>query len=311
VSGVFGKGSNTTTSTQTPAAMPYYQNLLGLAQGVYNNNPYQAYGGELTAGINAQQQAGFGNINANANFAQPYINQAAQYTQQAAQPITGAQIQGYESPYTQQVVNATQAQFNNQNQQAQSQLLGNAAAQGALGGDRTAVAQANLAGQQQLAQAPVIANLENHGYQNAEQMAVQQQQNLGQQAHALGNLGVAGENAALTGANAQVGAGTLEQQTQQAQDQALYGQFMQQQAFPYQQLQWLAGIDTGVGSQMGGTSTTTGPPPNMLAQMFGLGIAGAGAYNKATSSARGGRIAGFAPRRHGHAGRCRAAGGWL
>ena len=68
------------------------------------------------------------------------------YANQSAQDITGADIARYQSPYTQQVVDATQAQFNNQNAQQQSQLLGNAAAQNALGGDRAAVAQANLAG---------------------------------------------------------------------------------------------------------------------------------------------------------------------
>jgi len=293
----FGKGSNqnTTTTTQTPdpAAMAAYRGLLNRAAGVANL-PYQAYGGEGVAPINAQQYAGIGNINQNAGFALPYIQQATQYANQAAQPITGAQIAGFQSPYTQQVVNATEAQFNNQNAQQQQQVLGNAIAQGALGGDRTAVAQANLAGQQQMAEAPVIAGLYNQGYQNAQQMALAQQQAMAQGAYSLGNLGVAGQNAALTGANAQVGAGSLEQQTQNALDQYLYGQFMQGQAFPYQQAQWLAGIDTGVGSQMGGTSTTTGPPPNPWNTAAGLGVAALGAMAP-SKSASGGRIRGFAP----------------
>jgi len=293
----FGKGSNqnqtTTTQTPDPAAMAAYRGLLNRAAGVANM-PYQAYGGEGVAPINAQQYAGIGNINQNAGFALPYIQQATQYANQAAQPITGAQIAGFQSPYTQQVVNATEAQFNNQNAQQQQQVLGNAIAQGALGGDRTAVAQANLAGQQQMAEAPVIAGLYNQGYQNAQQMALAQQQAMAQGAYSLGNLGVAGQNAALTGANAQVGAGSLEQQTQNALDQYLYGQFMQGQAFPYQQAQWLAGIDTGVGSQMGGTSATTGPPPNPWNTAAGLGIAALGAMAP-SKSASGGRIRGFAP----------------
>ena len=272
--------------------MSQYYNLLNQA-GQIGSNPYQAYGGELTAGINQQQMQGIGNINANAGFAQPYIQQAAQYANQAASPISAAQIEQYESPYTQQVVNATQNQFNTQNAQQQSQVTGNAAAQGALGGDRSAVAQALTAGQQQMAQAPVIAGLENQGYQSGLSTALQEQQNMGQAAYSLGNLGVAGQNAALTGANAQVGAGSLEQQTQQQQDQALMNAFYQQEFAPEAMLSWQAGIDTGVGSQMGGQSTTTGPPPNALAQMLGLGVAGLGAYGK-MGSARGGRIAGFA-----------------
>jgi hypothetical protein len=267
--------------------MSSYYNLLNQA-GQVAQTPYQAYGGELVAGVNAQQMQGIGGINANAGFAQPYIQQAGQYAQQAAAPISAAQIQQYESPYTQQVVNATQAQFANQNAQQQSQVQGNAAAQGALGGDRTAVAQALTAGQQQAQEAPVIAGLENQGYQTGLSTALQEQQNLGQAAYSMGNLGVAGQNAALTGANAQVGAGSLEQQTQQALDTALYGQYAQQQAYPYQQLSWLAGIDTGVGSNMGGTSSTTGPAPNPYSTYAGLGLLGAGLL-----LARGGKVPGF------------------
>jgi hypothetical protein len=292
----FGKGSNQTTSTQSPnpQAMAAYNSLLGRA-GQVANTPYQAYGGEGVAGINAQQMMGIGNINANAGFAQPYIQQASQYANQAAQPLTASQIQQYESPYTQDVINATQNQFNTQNAQQQSQVMGNAAAQGALGGNRAGVAQALTAGQQQQAQAPVIAGLQNQGYQIGLQTALAEQQNQGQAAYSLGNLGVAGQNAALTGANAQIGAGSLQQQTQQALDQYLYGQYQQQQAYLYQQLSWLAGIDTGVGSNMGGQSQTTGPAPNPFSQFLGLGALGLGAYNaynKSQQSKRGGRIAG-------------------
>jgi hypothetical protein len=273
----FGKGSNQTVSTQTPnpAAMSSYYNLLNQA-GRVAQTPYDPYGGELVAGVNAQQMQGIGNINANAGFAQPYIAQAGQYAQEAAAPISAAQIQQYESPYTQDVVNATQAQFANTNAQQQSQVQGNAAAQGALGGDRTAVAAALTAGQQQAQEAPVIAGLENQGYQTGLSTALQEQQNLGQAAYSMGNLGVAGQNAALTGANAQVGAGSLEQQTQQAQDTALMNAFYQQEFAPEAMTSWEAGIDTGVGSNMGGTSTTAAPPPNQMANYLGLGILGLG-----------------------------------
>jgi hypothetical protein len=279
-----GKGTNTTTNQTTsspdPAAAAAYQSLLQRAQGVAST-PYQAYTGELTAPINSQQQAGISGINQNANFAQPAVNQAIGIAGNAANPLTQAQIQNYQNPYTQDVVNATQAQFNNQNEQAQQGLTGNAIAQGALGGNRTGVASANLAGQQQLAQAPVIAGLYNQSYQQGLQTAAQQyQQNPLAAAGSLANFGISGQGAALSGAGAQLGAGTLEQQTQQAADTANYGQYQQAQAYPYQQTQWLAGLDTGVGSQLGGNSSTTGPAPNQTAQYAGLGLAAAGMFLK-------------------------------
>lgn len=292
------KGSQTTSSTSAPnpQAMAAYTDLLGRAAGVAST-PFTPYGGEFVAPLNAQQNQAGANINANAGFAQPYIQQGAQYATAAAQPISPAQIAQYQSPFTQQVVNATQAQFNNQNQQQLENVRGNAVAQGALGGDREAVGEANLSNQQNLSQAPVIAGLYNQGYNTALSTALQEQQNLGQSAYSLGNLGVAGQNAALSGANAQLGFGTLGQSTQQGLDQALYNQFLAQQGFPFQEAQWQAGIDTAVGSQMGGTSSTTGPPPNQTGQFLGLGLAGLSLLNRGggvRGRAHGGKIPGFA-----------------
>lgn len=280
-----GKGSNTTTTSSSntsradPQADALYRQILERAQGAAET-PYQSYNGELVAPVNAQQNLGIGNINSYAGFAQPYIERAAGYANQAAGPISASQIQNYMSPYTQSVVDATQAQFNNQNQQQQQQLTGNAISQGALGGNRVGVAQANLAGQQATAQNPVIAGLYSQGYQQALGAAQQDAQRQQAAAYSLGNLGVAGQNAGLTGAQSQVGAGTLQQQTQQGLDTANYGQFMQEQGYPYQQLSWLAGLGTGVGSQLGGTSSSSGsstaPASNNMSQWLGLGTAALG-----------------------------------
>jgi len=274
-----GKGSQTQTSTSAPnpQAMQLYQNLLTQAQSVAGT-PYTPYTGELVAPINQQQSQGIAGINNTAGFALPNIQTALGYANAAAQPITAQNIAQYTNPYTESVVNATQAQFNNQNQQQLQGVRGNAIAQGALGGNREAIAEAELANQQQLAQAPVIAGLQSQGYQQGVGTALAEQAAMGQGAYSVGNLGVAGENAGLTGANAQIGAGTLEQQTQQAQLAAAYQQFLNQQAYPFQTTQWLAGIGTGVGSQMGGTSSTTGPAPNTTAQWLGLGLTGAGLF---------------------------------
>lgn len=294
------KGNTTTNTSTAPSAqaMGAYQNVLGQAQNVAQT-PFNPYQGEFTAPINAQQNMGVSGINANANSASAPVNEALQLEQQAANPLTAQQIQNYQNPYTQQVVNATEAQFQNQNAQQQQQVLGNAAAQGALGNDRTGVAQANLAGQQQIAQDPVIANLYNQSYTQALQTAQQQyQQNPQQAAYGLTSTGIGGQNAALQGAGAQFGVGTSEQQTQQAQDTALYNQYLMQQAYPFQTTQWLAGIDSGVGSQMGGTSQTQAPTPSPFSQILGAGVAGAGLAGTLgwkPFSADGGAIKGYAP----------------
>ena len=63
----------------------------------------------------------------------------------------------------------------------------------------------------------------------------------------------------MQGGQAQLGAGTVEQQTQQALNQALYNQFLQQQGYPYQVAQFLGNIAMGTGALSGSTTTTTQP----------------------------------------------------
>lgn len=283
--------------TSTVGPSPQLQSELNQVWGMASpaaQNPFQQYGGQFVAPINPQQSTGIGGINNAAGIYSPY-GQAANsalspaqgsiqgglaggmgYTMAGAQPVGAAQINQYMSPYIQSVVNPTVAEQNYQNQVQSSALTGNAISAGAFGGDRAGVAQANLANTQQLAEAPVIAGLYNQGYNTALGAAQQQQQTELQAGNQLGNLGLAGgqaygnlantyaglgttgQNNALTAAQAQLGAGTLQQQTQQAQDTALYNQFLQEQAYPFQTSQFLSNIVQGTGPLYGSTTTSTG-----------------------------------------------------
>lgn len=240
--------------------------------------PYQGFTGQEVAPVNAQQMAGIGDIN-------KYTGQIAG----TAAPISAADIQRYQDPYTNQVIQATQADFDTQNARAQSQVTGNAAAQGALGGDRIGVAQALTAEGQARVQAPVIAGLRSQGYQQAVGTAENQQQQA-----------LRANQAALQGAGQEIGAGTLQQQTQQAQDTQARQDYYQQQGYPFQVAQWLAAIDTGVGGSMGSTSTSTGqgttqgPTPNIFSQIAGLGLAGLSLVPKNDGGRITGKLAGFA-----------------
>lgn len=270
-------GSKTQQSTSQQTSTPVNQQALSQIYGQVANaaqTPYTPYGGELTAGINGQQTAGINTINSASNAAQPYYNQAAGLVNSASNPLTAAQIQQYQNPYTQNVVNATQAQFNDQNGQQQNSLKGTAAQQGALGGDRQAVAQAQLAGQQQLAQAPTIANLYANSYNSGLSTAAQQyQQNPLAAASALSGLGTSSENAGLAGGTAQLAAGTQQQTTQQSADTANYQQYLAQQANPYQNAAFLEqyGLPAALGQGSTSSGTQTSPGPSVLGQIAGLG----------------------------------------
>lgn len=277
-----GKGTNTTNTSSSTSASPQatalYQQILQQAQGVAAT-PYQAYSGELTAPVNSQQQTGIAGINANANYASPFVTQAAGLATGASNPLTQSQIQSYLNPYTQNVVDTTNAQMLHDQGTQMAQLQGNQIAQGALGGNATGVAKGILAANNSRNMAATDAGLYSTGYQGALNTAYQQyQQNPLAAAGSLANFGIAGQNAALTGANAQLGAGTLEQQTQQAQDTANYNAYAQAQAYPFQTTQWLAGLATGVAPGLGSSSTgySTAPAPNQTAQYLGAGVAGAG-----------------------------------
>jgi uncharacterized protein (TIGR02594 family) len=324
-----GQQSTTTSQTPNPTALAAYNNLIGSASSLAQT-PFTPYTNQMVAPLTSEQNAGITGINSYANAAQPgisaaeglvnqsvpYLNesggllgQSAGLYQGAANPLTTSQINQYMNPYTQDVVSATEQQFNLQNAQQQNNLVGNAASVGALGGNRIGVAQAQLAGQQQTAEAPVIAGLYNQAYQTGLGTAETEfQQNpeaaaagmtntasgltntasgLNNAAYGLGSLATAGQSAGLQGAGAQIQAGTLQQQTQQAIDTNAYNYYLSELGYPYQQLNFESGIDTGVGSLMGGTGVTQGPTPSMLGQVAGLGIAGAGLYNSGAFSALG------------------------
>jgi hypothetical protein len=297
-----GKGSNTTTQNTSTSADPQaaatYRMLLDRASGVAST-PYQAYTGDLTAPINSQQQQGIAGINANANYASPYITQAAGLAGASSAPVTGSDIAQYYDPYQQKVIDATTAQLQHDNGMQMASLQGNQISQGALGGNATGVAKGILAGQQGRTMASTVSGLESAGFNNALGAAQRQQQTGLAGANALANYGISGQNAALSGAGAQLGAGNLLQQNEQARLNALYGQYAQAQAYPYQQTQWLAGLATGVGSNLGSTSygQTTGPPPNQTAQYLGAGLTAAGLFlnrGGAVHRAHGGGVLGYA-----------------
>lgn len=291
-------GSNQTSTTQSsssppPQVMADYQALVNRAAN-NANTPYQQYPGELVAPLSNQTAAGLGNVNSASGAAQPFYNAAAAGTIAAANPISPTQFSGqqvgqYMSPYTQNVVDATQNQFNNQNQQAAQFLNSQNISSGAFGGDRAGVSQGILANQQQTAQSPVIAGLYNQDYNQALQEFNTQQgvglqsqafnrQNTGQMANQLAGIGTQDQSSALQGAMAQIQAGEIPQQEQQAVDTALYNQYQQQQQYPFQTTGWLGNLVEGTGSLSGGTSTsqTSTPVGNSGSSALGAGLSGLG-----------------------------------
>lgn len=289
------KGGQTTTtqSSPPPEFMQAYTNLLARGNQVADQ-PLQQYQGPLVAGFNPDQANAFSQVEQAAGSAMPYFNQAAQYAGLGAAPTNIQQfsnptIQQYQNPFTQNVLDTTMANINQQNALQQGGLMSQGIRQGnAFGGDRLGLAQSALANQQDLAKNQTIAGLESQGYGQAlgefntqQQMQLQQQANdaarAAQAAYQFGNIGQGIQGSALTGANALLSAGGLQQQLAQQQLNIPYSQFQQQQAYPFQTTNFLAGLTGSMGSLAGGSGTTTTPPPSQAGTFLGLGQLGLGA----------------------------------
>ena len=208
----------------------------------------QGYGQALSA---AQQQQGVGLSAAQAN-------RAAQ--QQGAGQLLGIGQQGYA-----QGMGLGQAQ-----QGVGGAYQGLGGAYQGLGGAQAALGQQAYGMGAQTAQQLAALGQQQYGMgaQTSQQLAALGQQQYGMTsatANQIANLGMGAQTAGLQGAQAQLTAGQIAQQTQQAKDQALYNQHLMEMSYPFQVAQFEANVAEGTGG-LSGSTTTTNTPASGLAR---------------------------------------------
>jgi len=221
---------------------------------------------------------------------QPFLTKAGTAAD-AATGLTGTgagtgvgSIASYTSPYQQQVIDTTMAEFDRQAQiRANQQAAAALGTPGAFGGGREGVQRAEYQAASDRNRAQTFANLQQQGFQNA---AARRQQDLANQMN-ISNLQSGLGARAQDFSRAQIsGLGTLGAQ-QQAQTQAILDAQRQaaQMAIdePRQALarfgQGIAGITPGAGSiRLGEAPAAAGASPLMKA--LGLGLAGADIYGR-------------------------------
>ncbi|CAB4131213.1 Intramolecular chaperone auto-processing domain containing protein [uncultured Caudovirales phage] len=269
-----GKGGSTTVNkVEIPPEVLARYNAVNARAETVAQQPYQEYSKDpnaFVAPLTQTQQAGIQNTNAMAGAAQPYYGAATGLAAASTGNVNpqDLNVNQYMNPFTQNVVNATQAALQQQQGQQLSQQQSDAIRGGAFGGERAGLQRAQLMGQQGLATAQAISPLYQQNYNQALAAAQQQQgvnlgaqqanrQNLQNAATLFGSIGTNAQQAGLAGAQAQLQAGQGEQQTQQAGLQALYNQFQQKQGYPFQVAQFLANIAEGTGALSGNTTTQT------------------------------------------------------
>jgi hypothetical protein len=294
-----GGGTQTTVNEVPEWARETAQRNLSKAEALTSDTPYQSYGSYAKQeGIDPNRVAGFTGLQ-NLSFqgaqnlqpsqamrpamglagagAMGSLGAGQNYTNMATDPNA---MQGFMSPYMQNVVNSQMQEANRNYDISGTQQQARATQAGAFGGSRGAI----MAAENERNRNTALGGIQAQGLQSAFQNA--------QQAQQFGaNLGLQGFGQAIQGAgqlanigNQQFGqqkdALTLQNQfggQQQANEQAKLGYNMQDYAaskqYPYQQLAFLSNIMRG--TPMGGISTMYGAQPTMGQTLGGLGM---GAY---------------------------------
>jgi hypothetical protein len=234
------------------------QNVL--TQAAQQQAATQAGLGQLTFDPTTGAVTGAGTGTGVAGY-QPFLDQAQQY-QTAAAGLSGPQAyQQFMSPYQQQVIDTTLAEFDTQTAQGVPQLAANAIQAGAFGGGREGVAQAQYASDAARNRAALQAQLLGQGFTQANQLANQaftQQANLANQQLGLGdfsrNLASLQPSLAASGVQQLGAAGTGNLAYQQA---LLDAQQQQAQLAYNEPLSRLNAFGSGIASQASGSPTTT------------------------------------------------------
>jgi len=228
------------------------QNLAGLA-------PQVAKQDRLQQEAQKRAEAGLGSF-------EPFLQQA--------QAATGPQaFQQFMSPYQQQVIDASLAEFDRNAQIQQQQIADQAVASGAFGGGREGVMQAEYQAGSDRNRAALQAGLLQQGFGQAQQAAQQQFANQMGLASALPGL-QRGDISTLGSL------GALNQAQQQAQLDAQREATRMATYQPQEQLQQYGNLVTGIMGGMAGSGTTTQqvPDPTFLQTALGAAATGAGIY---------------------------------
>lgn len=306
----------TTSSVSIPAyAKPYVERMLGRTEAL-TSQPYQVYGGERTAQFTPLQQQAF----AGAETMQPawQMGAASGLTGEAAGRALGTRYDpfrmgqftpstaaSYMSPYMQNVVDIAQRDARRQSGIQRTQDLSQATAQGAYGGARSAIVEAER--QRNLGQQ--LGDIQSKGLQSAYEQAQNrfgQEQQLREQSRQYGaGLGMQGLQTALQGAGqlGQLGGQQFQQGmdinklqaqyggVQQQQVQNILGQqyadFLAQRKYPYEQLSYMSDMLRGLPLTGSGAQTSYTAPPSMFQQVGSLGL---GAYGLSKMFDEGGEV---------------------
>jgi hypothetical protein len=225
------------------------------------------------------QETAYGRVPGGIGAYEPYITQAGAYDTAAAGYSGPDAYKQFTSPYQQDVIDATMAQYDKQSAQGILGIGQMAAKTGNLGGGREGVMRSEYQSQSDLNRAQLMAQLNQQMFTQGQlgaQTAFGQQQQLGQTQRGMAGLvpQLYGQDTAAYGAM-----GREQQLYTQAQEDATREAARMEAYEPYERMGYLGTGVTGLlGGYPGQYQSTIQPNPTPLQTALGLGVAGAGIY---------------------------------
>jgi len=261
------------------AAKPYLQELTTAVGGLKAADLSKSLGSQFIAGQDPLQKDAQALAQQGIGAYQPFL-QGAQQAQTTAAGLTGpTAYQQFMSPYQQDIIDTTLAEFDVQSAKGIPGIAAQAVGAGVLGGGREGVMRSEYQSSSDRNRAALQAQLLGQGFgqaQQAAQQAFMNQQTLGQQQLGLGSAqqGFLGQDVgALSTLGAQNQA--LAQAQLSANQQLAQAQLNQ----PLQAAQALgAGITGLIAGYPGQTQTQTSPSPSLAQTALGTGATLAGIY---------------------------------
>jgi hypothetical protein len=280
------------TSTQFPLWLQQYDYNLANAATNLASQPYTPYTGQQVATPSADTQQAWNLAQSNVGDYQPDLTQANSLTSAGSTPLTGSQIQSYMNPYMSTVLgglaSASNTNFTNNvlpsiaNQFVSS---GQAASPQQMQADNNAMYQSQQALNQ--AQAGALSQ----GYSTATQTAEAQQQAQLQGGAQYGQLGALTQQLGATDVGQLAGAGSAQDQVNQANLNVAQNNFDQQQQWPYQNLTYASNIIRGQAVPSNTTQVGTQYLPQSSYSASPLATAaGVAAGSSALGLRKGGRV---------------------
>lgn len=269
-----GTSGGSSSSTLSEWAGPYVTGMLGKAQAL-SEQPYQVYGGPMTAGESGLQSKvfqGLGNLTFPGQLGQSFSSQGAyQLPTMTSTGVTGQQAgpggiaAQYMNPYLSAVLTPQLDELRRQSQITQMGTAGKLAQAGAYGGSRQAIMDAETQRNLLQEQNKAIGT----GYANAYDRA-------------MGQFNVE-QGQAKTLADMMAGAGQQQRGIEQEGITADYNEFLAQRDYPTKMLQFQQSMlqnlpistVTNTPSQMSGLgqlTSTVGGLGSLVEALKGLGI---------------------------------------